>query len=129
MVATGSPGGRPSRGCCATELAHFHSEADLLGLRQLAELVLRSPKQRLDLSPILDAAEAIAGIDDPQHLLDPVDEVFGVLPTRDPLAGRLDVDRPRMSPNGPGEDDRRFGAADPQGDPATPPDRQLHVEA
>ncbi len=105
------------------------SEANLPGVHQLAELVLRSPEQRLNLSPILDVGEAIAGLDDPQHLLDPGDEVFGVLPARDSLPGNLYVDRTRVSPDGPVEDERRFGAADAQGDPATPSDRQLHVQA
>src|SRR5262249_13226009 len=46
----------------------------LLAARTLAVLVLCPPKQRLDPSPIVGAGEAIAGSDDPQHLLDPGDE-------------------------------------------------------
>src|SRR5262249_9454212 len=116
---------RPAKGGSAAIRAFHH----LPGAPTLAVLVLCPPKQRLDPSPVVGAGEAIAGSDDLQHLLDPVDEELGVLPARDRPAGDSHVDGTRVGPDRPVKDDRRSGATDAQRDPATPPDRQLHVEA
>lgn len=80
-------------------------------LGHLTKLALRLPKQRLDLPAILDGGVAVAGGDDPQHLLDPVDEVLSVLPARNFLAGYFDVYRTGVSPGWPVEDGWVVGTA------------------
>src|SRR5690606_30234067 len=65
---------------------------------QLAERLLGLAEQGLDLTAVGGGGEAVAGGDDAQHLVDPVDEVRGVLPAGDRLAGDRDVDGARVRP-------------------------------
>lgn len=60
-----------------------------------------SAKERFDLPPVLDTRIAVASRNDSQHLLDPLDEVRGILWGCDPLPGDLDIDGTRVRQAGP----------------------------